>query len=148
MMTGRVGLSEKWVIFSHLSRLIAQQDFINFSSHENSYTPINILFIIEIFHVKFHSNYVVIDSMQLKLSWESAGWGDNQELPNTLLNQEVHYCAHKGLPIVPVPSNINPVQTALFYRLTYIWMQTLFRLLLPTLSFQPESQTCMLFYLS
>jgi hypothetical protein len=60
------------------------------------------------------SNYPT-NSVGLSSSSEAAHRSATQEFPKNLWNQKFHYPAHKGLPLVPILNQVNPVHISPFY---------------------------------
>jgi hypothetical protein len=49
--------------------------------------------------------------METSLSWEAASYAATEEFPNILWNPMVHYRVHESPQLVPILSQINPLNT-------------------------------------
>jgi hypothetical protein len=58
---------------------------------------------------------VETEAMEPIPSLEATSRSAIQEIPDTLLNPKVHYCVHKGTPLVQILSHMNSVDTTTSY---------------------------------
>jgi hypothetical protein len=79
-------------------------------------------------------------SMELSPCWEAT-----QELPNILWKPKVHYRVHKSPPLVPIPSQINPIHTIPSYLRSILILFTHLRLVLPSRLFPSGFPTNILY---
>jgi hypothetical protein len=70
--------------------------------------------------------------MELGPSSEAASCAATQELPSILWNPKVHYRVHKSTRLVPILSQIDPVQTTLSYLTSILILSTHLRFGLPS----------------
>ena len=61
------------------------------------------------FRLPYLLTYLLTYSMEQSPSWEANRFSSSQVIPRILCNPKVHYVIYKGLPPVPVLSQINPV---------------------------------------
>jgi hypothetical protein len=69
--------------------------------------------------------------MELSPSWKAVNCAATQELPSILWNPKVHYHVHKSPPLVPIPSQIDPIHIIPSYLRSILIMSTHLRLGLP-----------------
>jgi hypothetical protein len=71
--------------------------------------------------------------MELSPSWEAANWAATQEIPNIFWNPNVYCPVLKSPPLVPIHSQINPVQSSCSISLrSILLLSTRLRLGLPS----------------
>jgi hypothetical protein len=60
---------------------------------------------------KMNIHHELTNFKELSPSWETASCAATQELPSIFWNPKVHWGVHKFPPLVPILSQINPVQS-------------------------------------
>jgi len=90
--------------------------------------------------------------MEHSYSWKANGSLANQETPWILWNSEVHYHVHKSPLIVPIQSQMNPVNALpsfflkmpFYYPPIYAWVFQV----VPFLQVSPPNPVCIFFFSS
>jgi hypothetical protein len=85
-----------------------------------------------IYEIRRTTPYETYLLTELSPSWEDASCAATQELPSILWNPKVHYRVHKSPPLVPILSQIDPVDTIPSYLRSTLILSTDLRLGLPS----------------
>jgi hypothetical protein len=65
-------------------------------------------------HIYFNASFIT-NYIELSPSWETTSCLAAQKVPKILCNPKVHYFVQKSPSLVPILSQINPVDTTPFY---------------------------------